>query len=276
MISHDELDVLLGAGPEGPDAELGAALSRLGRPSAALAPHPSAALAAYLPLAIATGRTSTTAAPVVALPLHRPPAPRRLVVPPVVGRIAVAAVAAAAVAASVVAGQALRFDPNTTVRVVTPATTGDDTDDTDDPSTITTPSAGQLAPPGTTDPASSTSTDRSGRAPASGVSTSGMSTPGVSTSGRGGRHAVRPTDDGTSVSERPTSALSSTDRPETSASERSEPATGAVTTTAPSAAEPSTAEPSTSDDATPGDVSGSGRDIPSGEMSALGTDGHGG
>lgn len=274
MISHDELDALLGAGPEGPDAELAAALSRLGRPAAAPVPRPSAAVAAYLPLGIATGRTSmTTAMPVVALSLHRPPAPRRLVVPAVVGRIAVAAVAAAAVAASVVAGQALQSDPNTTVRVVTPATTGDDTAD---PSTTTTPSAGQLAPPGTTDPASPTSTDRSGRAPASGVSTSGVATPGVPTSGRGGRHAVRPTDDGASVSGRPTSALSPTDRPQTSASQRREPATAAVTTTTPPSVEPSTAEPSTSDDATPGDVSGSGRDAPSGEMSALGTDGHGG
>jgi len=219
MSTHDELDTLLGAGPQGPDAELGAVLSRLRRP--APAPRPSPALAAYLPLAIASGRTSAPARPQGVVP-HTPlPAPRRLVVPAVVGRIAVAAVAVAAVAASVVVGQAVRADPKTTVRVVTPATTGVDRDD---PSTPPTSPAVLVVPPDTADPAASTSTDRSRQAPVAGLATSG------GPSGHGGDDAVHPTSEGTTASEHPTPEPSTTDRTPSSTTAGSEATTSETTT----------------------------------------------
>ena len=239
MSTHDELDALLGAGPQGPDAELGAVLSRLRRP--VLAPRPSPALAAYLPLAIASGRTSAPATPQAVVPRTPLPAPRRLVVPAVVGRIAVAAVAVAAVAASVVVGQAVRADPKTTLRVVTPATTGADRDD---PSTPPTSPAVLVVPPDTVDPAASTSTDRTRQAPVAGLATSGGSS-----SGHGGDDAVHPTGEGTTASEHPTPEPSTTDRTPPSTTAGSETTTSETTTS-----EGSSSGGSSSGDSSRGDL----------------------
>ncbi len=263
MTHHDELDALLGAGPRGPDAELGAALSRLGGPTGAPAPRPTAALAAYLPLAIASGRTlppDLTPAGSGDLP-DRLPAPRRLVVPAAVGRIAVAAAAVAAVAASVVVGQALQSDSTTRVRVVTPASTEDDPVD-QSPTSTSTPAAGVVEPPAATDPAPS-ATGRAVHTPATGVSKSGQ-----------GWGAVRPTDDGTAGSEHATPRPSTTDRTPASATEGSDPSTPE-----PSTSEASAPEPPTSDDSSGGSVpdtggsSGAGHDAPSGETTVQDTGG---
>ncbi|MEO7745178.1 MAG: hypothetical protein ABIV05_03000 [Actinomycetota bacterium] len=278
MTHHDELDALLGAGPGGPDAELGAALSRLGGPTRAPAPRPTAALAAYLPLAIASGRTLPPDQTPDLTPagsgdlMDRLPAPRRLVVPAAVGRIAVAAAAVAAVAASVVVGQALQSDSTTRVRVVTPASTGDDPAEQSRTTTptmtptmtpTTTPVAGVVAPSTTTDSASS-ATGRAGQPPATGVSTSGHQ----------GRGAVRPTDDGTAGSGHATPRPSTTDRTPASTTEGSDPSTPE-----PSTSEASAPEPPTSDDSSGGSVpdtggsSGAGHDAPSGETTAQDTGG---
>ena len=261
MSTWDELDALLGTGPQGPDAELGAVLSRLRRP--APAPRPSPVLAAYLPLAIAAGRTPAAAAAQPVVPHPYLPAPRRLVVPAVVGRIAVAAVAVAAVAASVVVGQAVRADPKTTVRVVTPATTGADRDD---PSTPPTPPAALVVPPGTAHPASTTSIDRTRQAPVAGLGGAAESS-----SGHGGPDSLHPAVERTTASEHLAPEPTTTERTPSSTTDGS--ATNASETTSSggsSSGDSSRLDPAS--ETTAGDPSGSPNAVPV-ETTAYGTSG---